>query len=60
MQNEVRILARQCHAQDKVFGWGVKEESRVMRMLYRDNGTDDRDRKLQKSRNRVFVVLMGD
>lgn len=28
MQNEVRILARQCHAQDKVLGWGVKEESR--------------------------------
>lgn len=28
MQNEVSILARQCHAQYKVWGWGVKEESR--------------------------------
>lgn len=28
MQNEVRILARQYHAQDKVLGWSVKEESR--------------------------------
>lgn len=27
MQNEVRILARQYHAQEKVLGWGVKEES---------------------------------
>ena len=28
MQNEVRILARPYHAQEKVLGSGVKEESR--------------------------------